>query len=72
MESTFSAAFFWSKLFTISTKNVYNHYLKLFASLFSLARANNSEYDDDKTSDMREGTLAGCQGPIQGTYGMQE
>ena len=30
-----------------------------------MARANNSEYDDGETSDMREGTLAGRQGPIQ-------
>ena len=50
---------------SISTKNVNKDCLKLFAGLFSVARANNSEYDDGETSDMHEGTLAGRQGPIQ-------
>ena len=50
---------------SISTKNVNKDCLKLFAGLFSVARANNSEYDDGETSDMCEGTLAGRQGPMQ-------
>ena len=54
-----------SRAASISTKNVNKDCLKLLAGLFSVARANNSEYDDGETSDMCEGTLAGRQGPIQ-------